>query len=499
MVAAALLFPPVGMVLLWLRSGTRVSRKIIGSLAIAIIAIVELFTIYGLRAELAGGGTSLIFSFRSKEAHYSELERSRQQPPAPIEAAVRSETPSQPGATSPPSAPASPPVTRSSSYWTGFMGPSRDGRYGEMPIRTNWPSTGLPLLWKQPIGGGYASFAVADGKAFTIEQRRDQEVVAAYDVATGRELWTNKWDADFREPLGGDGPRATPVYDEGRLYVLGAEGELRCLDARTGGLVWRLNILQDNGAENLQWGMAASPLVADGKVIVLPGGPSGKSVVAYDKLTGTSVWKVLDDPQAYTAPMMATIGGRRQLLVVSAQRAMGLAIEDGRLLWAYPWSTYNGINVAQPVVLSENRLFLSASYDHGAAVVELTPTGDAFTATTVWKNNRMKNRFSTSVLYENHLYGLDEGILACLDPLTGELKWKGGRYGYGSLVLAGGHLVVLSERGDLVLVKATPVRHEEVTSFSAIDGKTWNPPALSGGRLLVRNATEMAAFDISAR
>jgi outer membrane protein assembly factor BamB len=390
-------------------------------------------------------------------------------------------------------------VASTANYWTNFRGPNRDGRYEEAPILTNWPSTGLQRLWKQPCGGGYASFVIADGKAFTIEQRRNKETVAAYDAATGKQVWINDWEALFSESLGGDGPRATPTYDEGKIYALGAAGELRCLLAETGRQVWRVNILEDNGATNLTWGMAAAPLIVDGKVIVLPGGSGGKSVVAYDKLTGKPVWKALDDRQSYTAPMVVTLGGKRQLIVVSARRVMGLTVEDGTLLWDYPWTTEYDINASQPLMLGDNRFFISAAYDHGAAVVELTPSGTGLTAKTVWQNNRMKNKFTSSVLYDGYIYGLDESILACIDPRSGDLKWKGGRYGYGQVVLASGHLIVLTESGEVVLVKATPERHQEVAKFPAIDGKTWNHPALAGGRLFVRNEAEMAAFRIAAQ
>jgi outer membrane protein assembly factor BamB len=383
--------------------------------------------------------------------------------------------------------------------WTDFRGPNRDGRYTVPAIRTSWPREGLPRLWKQPVGGGYASFVVAEGRAFTIEQRRNQEVVAAYDVESGRELWTNAWAANFQESMGGDGPRATPTYHEGRIYALGAEGELRVLDAVKGSLVWRRNILTDNNASNLTWGMSAAPLIVDEKVIVLPGGSGGRSVVAYNKATGDVVWRSLDDEQSYTSPMLVTLGGVRQLLVVSASRAMGLTVDNGRLLWEYPWRTFNGINVAQPIVFSHNgndRVFLSASYGTGAAVFELTRDGDGFQAKTVWENQRMKNKFSSSVLHNGSIYGLDESILACIDANTGEQKWKGGRYGYGQIMLAGDHLIVLTEDGDVVLVRATPARHEELARFEALRGKTWNHPIIADGRLLVRNIQEMAAFDI---
>lgn len=383
--------------------------------------------------------------------------------------------------------------------WPDFRGPDRDGRYMAAPIRTTWPREGLAQLWKQPVGGGYASFVAADGRAFTIEQRRDREVVAAYDVQTGREVWTNAWPANFRESMGGDGPRATPTYEAGRVYALGAEGELRALDAAKGTVIWRHNILSENGASNPTWGMSASPLVVDDKLIVLPGGTRGSSIVAYDKATGNLIWKAQNDEPGYTSPMLVTLAGVRQILVVSASRAMGVTVDDGRLLWEYPWSTFNGINVAQPILFSHDgadRIFLSASYGRGAAVFELTRSGDAFQTKTIWENQRMKNKFSSSVLHNGFIYGLDESILTCLDANTGEQKWKGGRYGYGQIMLAGDHVVVLTEDGQVVLVKATPDRHEEVARFEALTGKTWNHPVIVSGRLLVRNSEEMAAYAI---
>ena len=338
---------------------------------------------------------------------------------------------------------------------------------------------------------------MADGLAFTIEQRRDEEVVAAYDLETGAEHWTHAWAARFEESMGGPGPRATPTWHEGRLYALGATGRLVSLDAGTGDLVWERNILVDGGAANLPWAMSGSPLVAGDLVVVLPGGTDGWSVAAYDRHTGDVAWHVLDDVQAYTSPMLVTLAGVRQVVVVTAERVVGLRPADGSLLWEHPWEVGIVPNVAQPVPVGDDGLFLSASYGKGAALIEVTPDGDRFSASTVWETHRMRNRFSSSVAVGGYVYGLDHAILACLDAATGELMWKGGRYGDGQLLAAGDHLVVLTEDGDVVLVRATPERHEEVAGFPAIDGKTWNVPAIAGGRLLVRNAREMAAFDLS--
>jgi outer membrane protein assembly factor BamB len=436
---------------------------------------------------------------RSKEAHYTELEQHRQQQAAQAAAApVASATPvvqASPGASPSQTAAASAPARN---YWTNFRGPKRDGNYEATPVLTSWPAGGLSPMWKQPVGLGYASFSVADGRAYTMEQRRGQEVVVAYDPATGRELWKQGWDALYADETG-DGPRVTPTWDQGRLYALGATGELRCLDANTGAIIWGKNILSDNQASNLPWAMAASPLIVDDKVIVLPGGGNGKSVVAYNKLTGAPVWKVLNDNQAYVSPMLVELAGRRQILVVSASRVVGLVPETGALLWNYPWDTSNGINVSQPIVVDKNRFFISSGYGKGAALVEVKGSGQSFTATTVWENVNMKNKFNSSVLYNGYVYGLDEGILTCLDVNTGERKWKDGRYGYGQVLLASGHLIVTSDTGDLSLVKASPDGYNEVARFSALQGKTWNYPAIADGRLLVRNANEMAAYDISRK
>jgi outer membrane protein assembly factor BamB len=439
----------------------------------------------GVRIGFDGGR---IPRFLTTAPDYDALEADRARQRQQLSARTASVGTPEPGLA--PVAPPRPPPPRES--WPDFRGPNRDGRYTDASIRKE----GLPRLWKQPVGLGYASFVVANGRAFTIEQRRREEVVAAYDVETGRELWTNGWPAEFVESMGGDGPRATPTYHDGRVYALGALGELRCLDASTGALVWRRNILVDNNATNLDWGMAAAPLIVDDTVVVLPGGPSGRSVAAYHKTTGEVVWTSLDDRQAYTSPMLVTLGGVRQILVVSARRVVGLTADHGRLLWEYPWVTDMGINVAQPVLLGDDRVFISAGYDHGAAAFQVTRAGDGLTARTLWESRTMKNKFSTSIVYRGYLYGLDESILACVDAATGTLKWKGGRYGYGQVMLAGDHLIVLTEDGDVVLVSATPERQEEVARFSAIAGKTWNHPVIADGRLIVRNLREMAAFDI---
>ena len=473
LIALSLLLPPVGLIPVWARSGWRMRNRLGASLALLALTWVYVFQGLGLSIERDGTGWRPLVSITPVWSRYVTV-----------------------GGAS-----ASGVAYRSPSsgvrVWTGFRGADRDSRYLEGEIRTVWPSDGLPLLWRRDVGGGYASIVAGPGLLFTIEQRGRQEVVAAYDSETGAQVWSHGWDAEFQEVMGGDGPRATPQWDEGRLYVLGATGEFRCFDAASGKVQWGLNIISDNGARNLEWGMSASPLITGDQVILLPGGPSDRSVVAYHRLTGEFLWGSLSDKQAYVAPIQAELAGRQQLLVVTAERVVGLDPEGGDLLWEYPWVTSYDVNSVEPLLLGNDRFFISSGYGHGAAVVEIGRGEGGYTVRTVWKNKEMKNKFNGSVLHEGHVYGLDDGILACVDVATGERKWKGGRYGYGQILLASGHLVVLTERGDLVLVEANAEEHRERARFSALTGKTWNYPIIVGGRLLVRNTTQMACFDVS--
>lgn len=487
--------------------------KIVGVILILLAATGAILYALGLRVVLDGGGGLMGVQFvPSARSRAEAIERHRQEqratadptaPPTMAATSVEPEAPADPPVApavatveAPPEAapvPAADPVP--ASYWTNFRGPDRDGHYREQAVLLDWKG-GLTPMWKQPIGGGYASFVVARGRAFTIEQRGEQEVASAYDVLTGRELWTNRWTAAFRESMGGDGPRATPTWHDGRVYVLGAQGELRVIDEETGGMIRRTNILEDAGATNLQWGMAASPLIVDDTVVVLPGGHDGQSVVAYDIRTGKRAWTALDDKASYSSPMLVTLGGVRQILVFTASRLVGITPDGGRVLWEFPWKTSYDVNASQPLLLGDNRVFISTGYGTGAAVIELTPDGDRFTVREVWRNIRMKNQFTSSLLHEGYIYGLDESILACLNAETGEVAWKNGRYGYGQVMLVDGHLVVLTEDGNLALVRATPERYEEVVRFPALEGKTWNHPAMAYGILLVRNLNEMAAYDL---
>jgi len=483
------LLPPAGLVLVWRRPGS-VARKLLGTLLIVIytpvwcVGVIALLVLLRLAEIEWKGGTGPRLVHRRTVPDFDALEASRrEQTNAPAPAGL---------------------PTASSAYWTGYRGAKRDGHYEQQPILTQWPEAGPKLLWKQPCGGGYASFAIAGGRAFTLEQRRDQESVVAYDVASGRELWAFTYAGKFNDAwdMGGIGPRSSPAWDDGRVFAIGAQGQLHCVEAESGRLFWKRDLFVDNECKNLDFGMSASPLVVDDKVIVVAGAPTsrrGCGIAAYDKSTGAPLWKSQSDKQAYNSPSLVTIAGQPQVLLVAGTRALAITPDDGKLLWEFPWSVSYDNHTAQPVLLGGDRLFFSAGYGAGCVAIQVTKKRDAFNVTELWRNKNMKNKFTSSVFWQGHIYGLDEDILVCLDAETGQRKWKDGRYGYGQVLLASGHLIVMCGQGDLALVKATPDGHDEVARFPAIKGKTWNVPALSDGRLLIRNGAEMACYDLSVK
>lgn len=444
-------------------------------LVVAIVSILVLRPYWHLK-----GNFVPIFDFEGS-THYERVEKSRAE---------------QKKQQKPIADPGSSPLAGAS--WPGYRGPNRDGLSTETGLLKTWPSGGPRELYRQPVGEGFAGFVIGGGRAFTVEQRRAQEAVTAYAFETGTELWVYEYPTHFKEQMGGDGPRATPTLDGERIYSLGSVGYLVALDAKTGKKIWDINILDVEGAPNLQWAMSGAPLVINEKLYVTSSGLKGPSVHAFDKATGEPLWKGPAQVQAYTSLMDVTLAGRRQILNFAGERLMGLDIETGQILWSFPWQVQNYINCAQPLLAGENRVFISSGYGKGCALVQIEPAGEKLAARQIWANTNMKNKFNSSVVHGGHIYGLDEGVLACVEIETGKRAWKGGRYGHGQLMLADGNLIVLGEGGQLALVEASPGGFKEISSFQALHSKTWNVPALAGGRLLVRNGKEMACFDLLA-
>ncbi|HEV3204985.1 MAG TPA: PQQ-binding-like beta-propeller repeat protein [Gemmataceae bacterium] len=379
-----------------------------------------------------------------------------------------------------------------------YRGRNRDGVVEGPALARDWQAQAPRLLWRQPVGGGYASFAIAGNAALTIEQRRDQEAVVCYDTATGKERWKHEYAAHFSEALGGPGPRATPTIAGTEVFSLGAQGMLVCMELATGKVKWSVNILQDN--DNVSWAMSGSPLVLDKLVIVNPGAQkgsaSGKALMALDRVTGKPTWTSGTTRAGYSSPMVATLAGHRQILLFDGDQVGGFDTEKGRELWHFKWETMNGINVAQPLVLPDNRVFISTAYGVGCALLKVTEKEGQWSVAPIWQNKNMRCKMSSPIYYGGHIYGLDEGILACLDAASGARQWREGRYGHGQLLLTGDLLLILSETGKLALVEANPERFRELGKIEALDGKTWNVPALVEGKVFIRNTNEMACYDL---
>jgi outer membrane protein assembly factor BamB len=382
-----------------------------------------------------------------------------------------------------------------------YRGARGDGVVQDVRLATDW-STLPRLLWRHPCGGGYAGIAVAGNVAVTIEQRRDHEAVVCYDRGSGSERWVYSYPALFHrsEPMGGDGPRATPTIHGGAVYSLGATGVLVCLDGVTGQERWKVNILEDNGAANASWAMSGSPLIVDGCVIVNPGidpaRNAGMSLAAYDRTSGKKLWAANNRPAAYSSPELVTLAGRRQILLFDGAGLAGFDSADGRELWSHPWETMMGMNITQPLVVGPDRVLISSEQSNGAAVLEITRDSAQFSAREVWHNRNLASKFSSPVLHDGHIFGLSYGILTCLDAATGARRWKEERYGHGQILLIGDVILILSEKGQVALVAADPSGYRELARLAALDGKTWNTPALAGNQLFIRNHTEIACYEL---
>jgi outer membrane protein assembly factor BamB len=387
-------------------------------------------------------------------------------------------------------------VAQVSAEWPQWRGPNRDGISKETGLLKQWPDGGPPLIWKAAgAGAGYSSLSVSNGRLYTLGLRGDREFVIAFDIATGKEVWATPHGTAYRDSRG-DGPRGTPTFEGGKLYSLGGNGDLSAIDAKTGKLIWSLNILQKFGGENIGWGMSESPLVVGEKLIVNAGGP-GASIVALNKKDGALIWKSQSDKAGYSSGMPVQIGDTTQVIFFTHQRAVGLDVKDGKLLWDYPRAANNVANVATPVIRG-NRVFISSDYGTGAGMVEIKADGKA---QEVYFTKDMRNHHSSSILIGDHLYGFSSSVLTAMRFDTGEVAWKDRSVGKGSLVFADGNLYAFSENGVVGLVEATPKGYVEKGRFRIQQGSlpTWTHPIVVGGRLYLRDQDTIYAYDVKEK
>ncbi|HEV8369381.1 MAG TPA: PQQ-binding-like beta-propeller repeat protein [Pyrinomonadaceae bacterium] len=380
--------------------------------------------------------------------------------------------------------------------WPQWRGANRDGISKETGLLKQWPAEGPALVWKATgAGAGYSSLAIASERIFTMGVRGGREYVIAFDVATGKEVWATANGGVFSNDKG-DGPRGTPTVDGDRLYALGGNGDLSCLETKSGRVVWTMNILQKFGGSNPRWGISESPLVIGEKVLVNAGGPDA-SVIALNKKDGSLVWKSQSDPAGYSSAMPVQIGGTTQVVFFTEQRALGVDLKDGRFLWSYPRAANDVANVATPVVRG-NRVFISSDYGTGAGLVEIKADG---TAQEVYFTKEMRNHHSSSILIGDYLYGFSSGILTAMRFDTGAVAWRDRSVGKGSLVFADGHFYAFSENGVVGLLEANPTAYVEKGRFRIQQGSlpTWTHPVIAGGRLYLRDQNTIYAFDVKEK
>jgi outer membrane protein assembly factor BamB len=380
--------------------------------------------------------------------------------------------------------------------WSQWRGPDRTGVSAEKNLAAGWGESGPAELWRKPLGQGFSGIVVDAGRLYTQFASGTDAFVACLSARDGSEIWRVRTGSNFKNSYG-NGPRATPTLDGGVVYAMSSSGDLFAVRASDGEVVWKLDLRERYGAKPPRWGLSGSPLVEGDLLIVNPGGADGRSILALDKKTGELRWSVRDDKAGYAAPVAMTLAGVRQVLVFVGDKVVSLDPADGRTLWELGWKTDWGVNASTPILLKGDRVFLSTGYDRGAVMLKVSKSDQNVVAEELWRNREMRNKFSSSVLYEGMLYGFDEATLKCVDPEDGTTHWGERGLGHGSLFAVDGKLIVLSDKGKLVMATATSEKYEELAAAEVFETKTWTVPTLAGGRLYLRDEKEIVAFDVS--
>jgi outer membrane protein assembly factor BamB len=388
--------------------------------------------------------------------------------------------------------------------WPQFLGPQRNGTSDETGLIDAFPETGPEIVWSVDGGVGMSGIAVVDGTACTLIQRDGEQIVVALDAANGDTKWETPV-APLYENSMGDGPRATPTIAGGRAFVFTGEGILAALDMQSGDLLWSHDAPGDFGGQPADYGMACSPLIVDDLVVVTVGAPQA-TLAAYHQESGDLAWTyVADSAAGYSSPSLLKVSDVEQVVVFAGSSACGVSAA-GDELWSYPFVTDYDCNIATPLLV-DGRVFISSGENHGSALLAVPGTagGDVQEAwTSFGVDSVLRNEWQTSILIDGHLYGFDNigsagpvTNLACVNAATGEQVWLERRFGKGNLIAADGKLWMTNMDGELIIARVTPEGYEELSRSLAM-GSTRQAPALSDGRLFVRDDAVIMCIDVRA-
>ena len=381
--------------------------------------------------------------------------------------------------------------------WPGFRGPLQDGVQHGKSFSSDWKANPPKELWRIPLGPAWSSFAVAGKYLVTQEQRGEFEAVVCYESESGKQVWANETPSRFFEALGGLGPRATPTIAEGSIFSMGAEGWLLKLNATNGELLWKVDIRKAAECDPPMWGFSSSPLVYEGIVTVHAGGKGDKGIVAFDSSNGELKWSAPAGKQSYSSPQILTIHDQKVLTLLSDEGAHFYEPLTGKSVYDYEWP-HQGYRALQAQIVEANQMLVPTGLGAGTRLVEFTKENDHWAGKEIWTSRFMKPDYNDLVVHKGYLYGFDSAIFACVDLKDGSQKWKGGRYGKGQVLLLADSdlLIVVSEKGELVLLRASPDAFDELAKINAMEGKTWNHPVVVGDRLYIRNAEEAICYQL---